>query len=192
MILVKVGRFLLLVSFLIYAGCSAESGGDENSRQSATSRKDASSRRERVTVPALVDWDRRHYDVGQMSDPRRVGGGWIVQWDRYGLPMGEADPDSFRDDPVEPFGYIANLSDYPFTNENPRLRELSITPAAWLFVGAEDLKVCPGQEFEGDPPWPWRQGNLEAWIEESQQGAVVLLTYDMMGRVAQIREMVGC
>ena len=181
----KTGALWIVVPLLMFAACSNESNGDQDGTGNGTPQ------RERVAVPALEDWDGRHFDIGRVSQPRRVRGGWVVQWDRFGL-LTEEDPldaEAFTDDPVEPFGHIRNLTDSPFTNVNPRLRELSITRDAWLFLKDESLLVC-AEEREFSPPW--REGNLEEWVKSLDIESIVLLTFDKGGRVVQIREVAGC
>ena len=168
----------------MFAACSDEPESDRRGRQTGTPE------REGVTEPALEDWDGRHYDMGQVSQPRRVRGGWVMKWDRFGIATGE-DPDfeAYTDDPVEPFGFIRNLTDWPLTNVNPRLRDLSITRNAWLLLTDESLLVCA---TEGESLPPWREGDLEEWAENPDDESMVLLTFDKGGRVVQIRQVAGC
>ena len=183
----KTSAHLVVVLFLVFAACSDEPESDRSGRQTGTPKRGG------VTEPALEDWDGRHYDAGQVSQPRRVRGGWVMKWDRYGLYTGEdpQDTEAYTDDPVEPFGFIMNLTDYPFTNVNPRLRDLSITRNAWLLLEDESLLTCD-YPFEGEVLPPWREGDLEEWAKNPDVESTVLLTFDKGGRVVQIRELAGC
>lgn len=145
---------------------------------------------------ALRDWDGRRYDIGSAKNPRRVEHGYVVEWDRYGLHTSDRrdrlrDPDAFSSDVVEPWGSIVHLRDFPFTNENPRIRHLTVTPAAWVFeVVQEDVFCGAGDD---DPDLPWRPTTLEAWVAEMERDAsLVLVMFDAQGRVVQVRPIAGC
>jgi hypothetical protein len=145
-------------------------------------------------TPALADWDGRHYDVGEASNPKAVDDGYVVDWDRYGLPTtdstGESrDPDAFSSDPVEPWGYIVGVSDVWFTNVNSNLRELTITKAARVYRVVDEKLRCR-DDNRPDPGPPWETVDLDDWIAELPGSA--LLTFDAFGRVVQIRPAAVC
>lgn len=193
MIAVSIVSAMAIVAFSLSA-CS-----DPPAPPSATDTPKATTLNE--PPPALADWDGRHYDIGIMSNPTPTAGGYVLSWDRLGLITTDAhghlrDTDAFSRDVVEPWQSITNLADSPFTNVNPALRRLVLTPAAWTFAVSTGKVFCPGDAHNShllfDPP-PWHQIAFNEWVTRVKQGPrVALLTFDAQGQVVSIRPVAGC
>lgn len=181
----RIGVALLVALSLLSSCGSAGDDADAASDNTGAAIDDSS---------ALVDWNGRHHDVGEASNPRAVDDGYVVDWDRYGLHTTDSagelrDPDAFSRDPVEPRDYIVDLTDFPFTNESNDLRELTVTNAARAYRVVDEKLRCR-DDNRPDPGPPWETVDLDDWVESLP--GIALLTFDAFGRVVQIRPVAGC
>jgi hypothetical protein len=116
----------------------------------------------------------RKYDVGTVRQVKDVGGGLVVQLDRWTV-RGVGDAQLAR----EGIG-IAPHTDDRFTNQNDgRLRAVPVAPGATVVVN-QCLKSGDRLGLRSVPQ------DAAEWLKHADGKAVLLLTYDATGRIVRM------
>ena len=116
----------------------------------------------------------RTYDVGTISTVKDVGGGLVLQLDRWTV-KGVGDGELAKDG----ISVVPHTGDR-FTNQNDgRLRRVPVAPGAMLVVNTcvksgDQLGLRSTQE------------DAAGWLEHADPKTVLLLTYDDTGRVVRM------
>jgi hypothetical protein len=153
-------------------------------------------------TPAL-DWDGTHWDAGNVVGITREGGERVVIFDRYGL---YGDGDGLKEAKQltrEPLVY-AN-SDYPYVNQNPKLRRYVLAQDAQVLEITNTHEICrarfaqPPQKAEAPRFVPVDVAKLMAASKRGDVAAPGLsargqdaLTFDAAGRITRLVFSGGC
>lgn len=135
---------------------------DTESPQNTANVTDPTDGLEPREVPALADWDGRHYDFGVADNAERIPGGYVVEWDRYDLytPPGPGGrirhpvAQVYSRVPSEPWRLTIRRTEDLLTNRSLRVRPLTITESAWVYdVDQRRVRCRPNP-----PSWYTRGG----------------------------------
>jgi|GEM_PF-4922626 len=198
-------RPLGLAVAVLLAGCTAPAKPVAAAGRLATARATpaaAVSPRTATPKPPL-DWDGTHWDAGNVVGVTQEGGEWVVTFDRYGL---YGDGDGLKEAKQltrEPLVY-AN-SDYPYVNQNPKLRRYLLAPNAQVLEIANTHEICrarfaqPPQKPEAPRFVPVDVAKLVATSKRGDLAAPGLtargqdaLTFDGSGRITRMVFSGGC
>lgn len=188
---------LVLTGMVLLGGCR-DDGDDPGSGSGAvtsTTRApdDATPASTASTAPGPVDtgdWDGTRFDIGIVDRiDRTEDGRTLVVFDRVQLETedGRKEAAAFDEEPI-----VYGNTDYPFVNENTRLRTYVVAPDVEVLVLDNPRAVCPGGD--ADPADPvWRPTTVDAAVDTSvwSDFQQVSLTFSG-GLVARIRFSTGC
>ncbi len=135
--------------------------------------------------------DGLRFDVGHITSIEDVDGVTFIQFDRY---------QGYDDNSVLISGVelqeeyiIGAITDWPFINENPKLRSYPVAPSAQVLITSQDWLVgqdefCGGDSSQIGVPIEF----VPTVLETGLSGVVASLVFDNLGWVTSVRFMLTC
>ncbi len=135
--------------------------------------------------------DGLRFDVGHITSIEDVDGVTFIQFDRY---------QGYDDNSVLVSGVelqeeyiIGAITDWPFINENPKLRSYPVAPSARVLITSQDWlagqdEFCGGDSSQIGIPIAF----VPTVLETGLSGIVTSLVFDNLGWVTSIRFMLTC
>lgn len=131
------------------------------------------------------------YDIGSITEMQDIEGTKVISFDRFQVYNDNGDLVSGTELSTE-FSLGAS-TDWPFVNENPKLRSYPLAPSVATFVTSDEWldgqdDFCGGDGSKAGDPEEFTPAPLESAIG----GPVVSLTFNEYGWVSAIKVMLGC
>ncbi len=162
----------------------------------ASSTATASTTEEQTTTeqdPGTVNdaEDGLRFDVGHITSIEDIDGVTFIQFDRY---------QGYNENLVLISGVelqeeyiIGAITDWPFINENPKLRSYPVTPSAQVLITSQDWlagqdEFCGGDSSQIGVPIEF----VPTVLETGLSGVVASLAFDNLGWVTSLRFMLTC
>ncbi len=135
--------------------------------------------------------DGLRFDVGHITSIEDIDGVTFIKFDRYQGYDNNSDLVSGVE--LQEEYIIGAITDWPFINENPKLRSYPVAPSAQVLITSQDWlagqdEFCGGDSSQIGVPIVF----VPTVLETGLSGSVASLVFDNLGWVTSVRFMLAC